>query len=32
MAGAYAAMAAIEERLEADGARPAARSIVLHRA
>jgi len=32
LAGAYAAMAAIEKRLEADGARPAARSIVLDRA
>lgn len=31
-AGAYAAMGAIEKRMEADGARPATRSIVLDRA
>lgn len=32
LANAYAAMAAIEKRLEADGTRPAARSIVMDRA
>lgn len=32
LASAYAAMAAIEKRLEVDGVRPAARSIVMDRA